>query len=163
LRERDRVKNLCLKIGGGCGPADAPLVETLRARLKAKVFLDDVEFHPNVDRAGKLAFMRSLSVFSVPALYGEAFGLYIIEALASGIPVVQPRHAAFPELVELSGGGVLCEPGDPRALADALEPLLLDSDHARALGSAGRKAVHEKFSADQMALCVARAYQEICV
>ena len=41
-------------------------MNALRARLKAKVFLDDVEFFPNVDRAGKQAFLRSLSVFSVP-------------------------------------------------------------------------------------------------
>jgi glycosyltransferase involved in cell wall biosynthesis len=161
LKERDTVKNLKLKIGGGCGPADLPLVNTLRERLKAKVFLQDVEFHPNVDRAGKQALLRSLSVFSVPALYGEAFGLYVIEALASGVPVVQPRHAAFPELVEISGGGVLCEPGDPKALADALEPLLLDPSRARALGAAGRKAVEEKFSAQAMANETMKAFETV--
>lgn len=94
LKERNRVPNLKLKVGGGCGPADKPFVEALTERLKAKVFLEDVEFFPNVDRAGKIAFLRSISVFSVPALYGEAFGLYVIEALASGVPVVQPHHAA---------------------------------------------------------------------
>ncbi|HZQ47260.1 MAG TPA: glycosyltransferase family 4 protein [Verrucomicrobiae bacterium] len=160
LKERNRVPNLKLKVGGGCGPSDQPLVDALRERLKAKVFLDDVEFFPNVDRAGKLEFLRSLSVFSVPALYGEAFGLYVIEALASGVPVVQPRHAAFPELIELSGGGALCEPGNPKALADTLETLLLDPEKARALGAAGRKSVLEKFSAEQMAKEVARVYQE---
>ena len=97
LKQRDRVKNLKLRIGGGCGPSDKVFVDSLRERLKATGFLGDVEFHPNLDRAGKQAFLRSLSVFSVPALYGEAFGLYIIEALASSVPVVQPRHAAFPE------------------------------------------------------------------
>ncbi len=161
VKERNRIPRLKLKIGGGCGPSDEPLVNSLRARLKAKVFLDDVEFHPNVDRAGKQAFFRSLSVFSVPALYGEAFGLYVIEALASGVPVVQPRHAAFPELIEASGGGVICEPGHPKALAVALEELLLDPDKARALGAAGQKAVHEKFNARQMAREVARAYEEL--
>ena len=160
LKERNRVPNLKLKVGGGCGPSDQPLVDALRERLKVKVFLDDVEFFPNVDRAGKLEFLRSLSVFSVPALYGEAFGLYVIEALASGVPVVQPRHAAFPELIELSGGGALCEPGNPKALADTLETLLLDPEKARALGAAGRKSVLEKFSAEQMAKEVARVYQE---
>ncbi len=160
LKERNRVKGLKLKVGGGCGPSDQPLVDALRARLKARALLGDVEFFPNVDRAGKLAFLRSLSVFSVPALYGEAFGLYVIEALASGVPVVQPRHAAFPELIELSGGGVLCEPGDPRALADAIEPLLLDPQKARALGEAGRKSVREKFNAEEMAREVVRVYQE---
>ncbi|MDB6065458.1 MAG: hypothetical protein JWR26_1666 [Pedosphaera sp.] len=160
LKERNRVKNLKLKVGGGCGPSDEPFVDALRDRLKAKVFLDDAQFFPNVDRAGKLAFFRSLSVFSVPALYGEAFGLYIIEALASGVPVVQPRHAAFPELVELSGGGVICEPGDPKALADALEPLLLDPAKARALGAAGRKSVEERFNVGQMARDNLRVYEE---
>jgi len=160
LKERNRVKNLKLKIGGGCGPSDQPLVDTLCDRLRAKSFLGDVEFFPNVDRAGKLALLRSLSVFSVPALYGEAFGLYVIEALASGVPVVQPAHAAFPELVELSGGGVLCAPGSAGALADAIEPLLLDQGRARALGLAGQKSVREKFNAEQMAGETIRAYQE---
>lgn len=158
LKERDSVKNLKLKVGGGCGAADLRLVHTLRERLRAKVFLDDVEFHPNVDRAGKLAFLHSLTVFSVPALYGEAFGLYVIEALASGVPVVQPHHAAFPELVELSGGGELCEPGNPKALAEALELLLLDFSRARALGAAGRKSVEERFTADAMAKETVQAF-----
>lgn len=160
LKERDEVKNLKLKIGGGCGPSDLPLVDSLRERLKAKVFLEDVEFFPNVDRAGKLKFFQSLSVFSVPALYGEAFGLYVIEAMASGVPVVQPRHAAFPELVKTSGGGVICEAGNPVALADALESLLLEPAHARALGAAGRKAVEKKFNAQAMANETLRAFEE---
>ncbi len=160
LKERHRIPNLKLKIGGGCGPADEPFVNNLRARLKAKALLDDVEFFPNVDRTDKLAFLRSLSVFSVPALYGEAFGLYLIEAPASGVPVVQPRHAAFPEIIELTGGGAICEPGDPRALADALEPLLLDPARARALGAAGRQAVLEKIQfRESMSLEIARAYE----
>lgn len=161
LKERNEVKGLKLKVGGGCGPSDQPLVNQLRSRLRAKGFLEDAEFFPNVDRAGKLAFIRSLSVFSVPALYGEAFGLYVIEALASGVPVVQPRHAAFPELVELSGGGVLCEPGNPRALAEALEALLLDPTRSRALGEAGRRSVQEKFNANQMARETMRAFEEV--
>ncbi len=161
LKERNRIPNLKLKVGGGCGPTDEPFVNTLRARLRAKVFLDDVQFFPNVVRAVTLAFFRGLSVFSVPALYGEAFGLYVIEALASGVPVVQPRHAAFPELVELSGGGTLCEPGQPRALADALEPLLLDPARARALGAAGRQIVNERFNSEYMARETVRAYEEV--
>jgi glycosyltransferase involved in cell wall biosynthesis len=98
-----------------------------------------------------LDFLRGLSVFSVPAPYGEAFGLYVIEALAAGVPVVQPRHAAFPEIVATTGGGVVCEAGDPQALADGLETLLLDPKQARALGEAGRRAVLAKFNALTMA------------
>jgi glycosyltransferase involved in cell wall biosynthesis len=151
LRQRGRVGQLKLRVGGSCGPADGAFVDSLRERLQAGGVLGDVEFHPNADRAGKVAMLRSLSVFSVPALYGEAFGLYVIEALAAGVPVVQPRVAAFPELVEATGGGVLCAAGDARALAEAIEELLLNPVRARALGEAGRRAVFERFSAEAMA------------
>ena len=160
LKERHRVQNLKLKVGGSCSPTDQPLVRRLCERLRAKVFLEDVEFLPNVDRAGKLEFMRSVSVLSVPALYGEAFGLYLIEAMASGVPVVQPRHAAFPEIIEATGGGLICEPGNPAALADALEPLLADPERARGLGEAGRKSVRERFSEEQMARETVRVYED---
>jgi glycosyltransferase involved in cell wall biosynthesis len=158
LRERGRVGNLKLRVGGSCGPADTPFVNSLRQRLQASGLLGDVEFHPNVDRAGKLALLRSVSVFSVPASYGEAFGLYVIEAMAAGVPVVQPRVAAFPEIIEATGGGVLCAPDDPQALAEAIEALLLDPARARALGAAGRRAVFERFSAEAMARAAAQAY-----
>jgi glycosyltransferase involved in cell wall biosynthesis len=162
LRQRGRAKDLKLRIGGGCGPADEPFVNALRERLSKAGFLGEVTFHPNLDRAAKLEFLRSLSVFSVPALYGEAFGLYVIEALASGVPVVQPRTGAFPELIEATGGGVLCAPGDAQALAGAIEELLLNPDRARALGDAGRRAVREKFSAEAMARETVGLLEEMC-
>jgi glycosyltransferase involved in cell wall biosynthesis len=151
LRQRGRVAGLKLRVGGSCGPADLPLVEALRARLAAAGLAGEVEFCPNLDRTAKLDFLRSLSVFSVPATYGEAFGLYVIEALAAGVPVVEPRSGAFPELIEATGGGALCAPGDAQALAEAIESLLLRPDQGRALGEAGRRAVFERFSAEAMA------------
>src|SRR5881394_3683711 len=151
LKWRERTKTLKLRAGGGCGPLDEPFVNTLRERLKTAGVLHDVEFHPNPDRAAKLELLRSFSVFCVPALYGEAFGLYVIEALASGLPVVQPRAASFPELIEATGGGVLYEPGDVEALADAVESLLLNPESLRALGEAGRRSVLQDFSAGRMA------------
>jgi glycosyltransferase involved in cell wall biosynthesis len=119
-----------------------------------------VEFCPNLDRAGKIAFLHSLTVFSVPASYGEAFGLYAIEALGAGVPIVQPHTAAFPELVEATGGGVLCEPGNADSLADAIEQVLLQPGQARALGEAGRRAVFEKFSAEAMARNMVAAFEQ---
>ena len=151
LKKRDRVKNLKLRVGGSCGPADQALVDQLRGRLQAAHVAGDVEFLPNLSRAAKQDFLRSLSVFSVPATCNEAFGLYVIEALAAGVPVVQPRHAAFPELLAATGGGLLCAPGDVSALADAIESLLLDPGRARSLGEAGRKAVADKFNVQTMA------------
>jgi glycosyltransferase involved in cell wall biosynthesis len=150
LKRRNAVPGLKLKVGGGCGPGDEPFVAQLKEHLRRAGCLDDVSFHPNLTREEKVAFLQSLTVFSVPALYGEGFGLYLIEALAAGVPVVQPRHAAFPELVEATGGGVIAE-ANAAALAAAIESLLLDPARARALGESGRRAVAERFTVDQMA------------
>jgi glycosyltransferase involved in cell wall biosynthesis len=162
LKQRDRVKHIKLRVGGSCGPADQPLVDQLRRRLDSRGILADAEFHPNLSRSAKQSFLRSLSVFSVPATYGEAFGMYVIEALAAGVPVAQPDHASFPELIAATGGGVLCAPKDPAALAGAIEELLSDPQRARSLGRAGRQAVIEKFNVHKMAaefaaLCAAAA------
>ncbi len=151
LKQRGNVPRLKLQIGGSCGPGDESFVKSLRKRLAEAGYIGEVAFFPNLSRAEKLDFLRGLTVFSVPALYGEAFGLYLIEAMAAGIPVVQPRHAAFPELIEATGGGVLCEPGDAKSLADKIEELLLNPTQAQALGAAGATAVRARFTTAAMA------------
>jgi len=151
FRKRDRVKNLKLHVARSQTEADIPFVSQLKQRIDAAELADDFRLLPNIDRDDKIAFLCSLSVLSVPATYGESFGLYVIEAMAAGVPVVQPRHAAFPELIEATGGGVLCEPDDPEALAIAIEELLLDPQRARELGAAGQRAVRERFSVEYMA------------
>lgn len=161
LKERDTLRDLKLKIGGGLEANDLALVTALKKRLDARGVLGDVEFHPNVERHEKQAFLRGCTVLSVPTLYGEAFGLYVLEALASGVPVVQPRHAAFPELVEKTGGGVLFEGDQPGALADAIEALLLDHDRRRKLGSSGRRAVEERFTSTTMAKNMSRQFSQL--
>lgn len=161
LKQRGRVRRLKLHIGGGCGPGDEPFVKSLRVRLAETGYIGEAGFSPNLNRAEKLEFLQGLTVFSVPANYGEAFGLYVIEALAAGVPVVQPRTAAFPEILAVTGGGVLCEPNDAKALADALEELFLNPDRARALGEAGRRAVTEKFSAEAMARATLQVFEAV--
>lgn len=151
LRKRGNVPDVRLKVGGGLGPGDEAFVAGLKERLASDGLNDCVSFHPNLDRAEKIAFLESLDVFSVPATYPEAFGMYLAEALAAGVPIVQPRFASFPEFVETTRGGLLYDPADPEALAVALEKLLLTPDKARALGAGGQKVVREQFSASRMA------------
>jgi glycosyltransferase involved in cell wall biosynthesis len=161
IKQRGKIKNLKLRIGGGLSPVDEKeLVAGLRDQLKSHGLLGDVQFCPNLAREEKREFFRSLSVFSVPALYGEAFGLYLLEAWAAGVPVVQPRHGSFPELVGAAGGGIICEPENVRALSEAIEEVLIDPLRARALGAAGRRAVLDIFSIDKIAAELAAAFQE---
>jgi glycosyltransferase involved in cell wall biosynthesis len=161
LKQRGRAPTLRLRVGGTVGPGDERFVNSLRRRLQTAGLSGQAQFHPNLDRAGKVAFLGSLSVFSVPARYSEAFGLYLVEALAAGVPVVQPRWAAFPELLEATGGGVLCEPESPAALAEAIESLLLDPPRAKALGKNGQEAVHKKFTVDRMAQETLRVFANV--
>jgi len=163
LKNRGNVPRLKLQIAGSCGPGDEPFVKSLRKRLAEAGFIGEVAFLPNLSRAEKIDFLRGLSVFSVPAGYGEAFGMYLIEALAAGVPAVQPRAASFPELIEATGGGVLYEPDDPNSLADAIEILLLNPARARALGGAGRAVVHEKFSVEAMAVETLLAFETLAL
>ena len=161
LKRREKTKHLRLKIGGGLSPADEPFVQQLKDQLKQHDCSDSAEFYPNLSREEKIAFLRQLTVFSVPALYGESFGLYVLEALAAAVPVVQPHHAAFPEILDATQGGLLCEPGDPKALADGIESLLLNPKKAREMGKRGRQAVCQNYSVHNMAQRIAAIYETI--
>lgn len=161
IRRAGRVPGVRLHVGGSMGPTDVPHVDEAKAKLQAEGFLGAVEFHPNLEHHAKQAFFRGLSVFSVPAHYGETFGLYLVEAMASGVPFVQPRTAAFPEIAETSGAGLLCAPNDAQALADQLERVLLDPGLAAQLGRSGRAAAQGVYSIDAAAQSVLAAYAEV--
>ena len=148
IRLAPRVPHARLKIGGTQTDADRAFVNDLTDRLDQAGIANAVKFLPNLTHAEKQQFLSGLTVVSVPTQRGEAFGLFVIESLASGVPVAQPNNGAFPELIELTGGGVLYAQGDASSLADALEKLLLDPAHAAELGRCGREivncALHER-------------------
>jgi len=156
------VPKVQLRMAGGWLSNDEPFLDAARERLaEAGVAEGDVEFLPNLQRKEKQAFLRSLSVLSVPARHAEAFGMYVLEALGMGVPVVVPRHGAFPELLDATGGGVLYEPDDPEALAVSLKALLDAPERARSLGAAGRETVLRDFTVERMAADVLRVYEHV--
>ncbi|MFH1922970.1 MAG: glycosyltransferase family 4 protein [Planctomycetota bacterium] len=103
------------------------------------------------DRTAKIAFLESLDVMSVPTVQRETKGLVILEAWASAVPVVLPDHGAFSELVRDTGGGLLCEPKSPPALAAALKRMLLDPKLASECGRQAQEAVRQRYHAARMA------------
>lgn len=77
--------------------------------------------------------------------------MFLLEAMACGVPVVQPRHGAFPEILEKTGGGILVNSDDVVDLAKGLASLSKDRELADRLGRAGREGVRRHFGVAQAA------------
>ena len=102
-------------------------------------------------RSDKIRFLKGLSLFCVPARSPEAFGLYVIEAMAAGVPVVIPDNGSFPEIIRETEGGLLYAKNDLSWLIHALSTMLCEKLQAKQLAQQGRAAVHEKYSNEQLA------------
>ncbi len=113
-----------------------------------------------VDRVKKVRFFHDIDVLSVPGGYHEPKGLYLLEAMACGVPVVQPNHGAFPEMIARTGGGVLATSEAGADVADAILELWKDPAKASALGRAGAEGVRRHYTVKHMADGVLKAYQD---
>ena len=155
---RERVR---LRVAGYVGPRERAYLAEQEARVAAGGLGGTVEFLGEVDRAGKLAFLAGLDVLSVPTVHPEPKGRFVLEALACGVPVVEPAHGAFPELIAATGGGLLVEPGSPAALADGLRRLHDDPALRRQLGRQGRAAVRQRFHVGVVAEETLKVYRAV--
>ncbi len=160
LRRKQPQGRARLISAGYLAPEHRPYLERVRANFKEWGLEQEFEYRGEVDRGGKIAFLEQLDVFSVPATYDEPKGLFLIEALAAGVPVVQPRRGAFPEIVTNTGGGLLVDP-TPAALAGGLLELWQDGPRAAALGAAGAAGVREHYEVGRMAEAAERVYRSM--
>jgi glycosyltransferase involved in cell wall biosynthesis len=151
LAERVGRERVLLRIAGYRGERDREYVEGICEQIHLWGLDDRVEMVGEVDRAQKIEFLSGLHVLSVPTVYREPKGLFVLEALANGVPVVLPRHGAFPEMIDATGGGVLFEPGSTDELAACLQALMDDPARRASLAQAGKSAVHERHSDGRMA------------
>jgi glycosyltransferase involved in cell wall biosynthesis len=145
LRKTSGLNDAKLRAGGYLGGADRRWFDDIMRTAEG------VEYIGELDRQSKLDLLDSVDVVSVPSVYAEAKGIYVLEAMARGVPVVQPAHGSFPELVRLTGGGTLVPPNDANALAIELATLLRDPARRADLGRAGHHAVRDRFTNDHMA------------
>jgi glycosyltransferase involved in cell wall biosynthesis len=149
-----------LRVSGWLGGNHRAYFDGIQQQMKEGGLADSFEHLDSPDHASKVSFLQSLDVLSVPTVYQEPKGLYVLEALANGVPVVQPRHGSFPELVEKTGGGLLVNPEDPADLARGLRQLLDNPAQRQEMGRKGKEAVHQHHNADMMAQNTVAVYQK---
>ncbi|MCA9104297.1 MAG: glycosyltransferase family 4 protein [Planctomycetales bacterium] len=140
-----------LEVAGWLGPTQTEFAEAQFEKIRAAGLEHRFRYVGSPDRHAKVDFLRSLDVLCVPTTYEEPKGLFALEALATGVPVILPRHGAFPEMLAETGGGWLIEPHAPTAVADALEQALRDPSKLSELGREGQLQTRVKRDSAAMA------------
>ncbi len=150
-----------VRAAGYLDAADRAYLADIQRQMAAHGLADRFEYVGQPDRPGKIAFLQSLDVFCLPTVYRESKGLSVFEAWANAVPAVLPSHGAFPEMVEETGGGLLCEPNDPPALAAALKSMILDADFAARCGQRAQQVVRQRYNSAEMARRMVELYEEV--
>jgi glycosyltransferase involved in cell wall biosynthesis len=161
LKQNNGYEDVKLILTGGSTGDDTEFLKRLKGKLKKNDLLKDVIFREDFESEGRARFFDEILVLSVPVLTGEAFGIYILEAMASGIPVVQPATGAFPEIINKTGGGIIYQPNTPEKLAGELSALLGNRELIRKKSEAAEKGVREHFNIHKKAAEMVQLYQEL--
>lgn len=161
LRKESRFRDVKLHLTGGYTGDDKKFVNGLLRRAEEENMHNDIRIWKDFSKPQRIQFLKSLTLLSVPVPEGEAFGAYQYEALAAGVPVVQPNVGCYPEFIEATGGGVLFEPNTPERLAEEMAVLLDDPDRVWGMAAAGRKVVLERFCIQDTALHITESYRKV--
>ena len=146
LRHSNRLPASRLEAAGYLAPEHRRYLDGIVRRMREWGLGEEFHYRGVLSREEKIGFLQGLDVLSVPSSYAEPKGIYLLEAMACGVPVVQPRHGSFPEIVERTGGGLLVEAGSAEALAHGLHSLWENRDVARGLGQHGAEGVRQHYS-----------------
>jgi glycosyltransferase involved in cell wall biosynthesis len=161
LRKMPGMENAKLRIAGWLGSQNRQYSEEAFAKLRAAGPEDAFTYVGEVDRKGKLAFLQSIDVLAVPTTYKEPKGIFVLEALASGVPVVMPEHGSFPETISQLGGGLLHRPEDPQHLAERLQELLSNANLRQQFAATGQTAVYAQRDIKHAAEATVKVYRTL--
>jgi glycosyltransferase involved in cell wall biosynthesis len=151
LRERGELPESRLEVAGYLAPEHKAYLQGIEEQMKVWGLGSEFNYRGVLDREQKIKFFQSMNVLSVPATYNDPKGIFLLEAMANGTPVVQPRRGTLTEIVERTGGGLLYEPDDIDGLAECLLAIYKDTARAEEMGRNGAEAVRQLYSAEVMA------------
>ena len=156
IRQNNLIPDLKLKIAGSKTKSEDLFLNSVQEKLKLAGYLEDADFAYNITEEEKIEFLANLTMFSTPAEYGESFGLYVIEAVAAGLPVIQPDSAAFPELLGYLDCGTMYKTGDHLNLAEKIIDVYVNLDREKNRASKAAVKVRQEFSEIAMAEVVSK-------
>jgi len=161
LRRETDFGGSALEAAGYLAPEHRAYLHSVEKRMKEAGIDHEFRYRGALDRPHKIDFLRNLDVLCVPATYDEPKGLFLLEAMANGVPVVEPRRGGLTEIVEKTGGGLLVAPDDTAALANGILSLWRDPALLDRLGKQAVDGVREHYSAARMAARALEAYGAI--
>jgi glycosyltransferase involved in cell wall biosynthesis len=161
LKSGNKLPGLTLHISGGYTGDDKPFIAEQIRKIKSKGLKSFVKIYPEFQGNSKHEFFSNIDVMSVPVRKHDGFGLYLLEANAAGIPVVQPATGAFPEIIEKTAGGITYSPDSVSDLSDALLKILNENELRAKLGKDGQQNVLEDFSLAKMSVGLAQVYNNL--
>ena len=152
---------LQIHLSGGFTAADKKFLHKQIGRVKKAGYGSDIHFYENFTGDDKERFFRSIDLMSVPVKKPDAWGQYLLESINAGVPVVQPSSGAFPEIVSLSGGGVIYEKDDAEGLAEAMSSLLSNRSKIESLRQKGIASLKGALSPEEMKARIAASYRSV--
>jgi glycosyltransferase involved in cell wall biosynthesis len=161
LKKNTGFEDVKLIATGGLTGDDKKFLKDQKQKIKDNNLEDSFEIIEEFEGDARHNFFRKVSMVSVPVRIGEAFGMYLLESMASGIPVVQPALGAFPEIVEKSGGGVTYSPNTPKKLSETWADLLSNPEKLEKLSIDGYEGTKKHFNIHNHAAEIIELYESL--
>jgi glycosyltransferase involved in cell wall biosynthesis len=160
LKTSNRLPGLTLHVSGGFTGSDKAFIAEQIRKIKEHGLKSFIRIYPEFQGNSKEEFFSNIDIMSVPVRKHDGYGLYILEANASGVPVVQPGTGAFPEIIEKTKGGITYSPDTIEELSASLVKLFEDKSLRASLGKAGNENVLKELSLARMSEGLSSVYNE---
>ncbi len=163
LRKNNLLPGLTLHVSGGYTGDDKSFISEQIKKIKAEGLKGSVKIYPEFHGDSKNDFFSNIDIMSVPVRKHDGYGLYLLEANAAGIPVVQPETGAFPEIIHRTEGGITYAPDNVSELSISLLNLFRDNTLRKKLGENGRERVIKDLSLEKMAVNLSEVYRSLTI
>jgi glycosyltransferase involved in cell wall biosynthesis len=161
LKKKPGFEDVKLIATGGLTGDDKKFLKEQKLKIKDNNLEDSFEIIEEFEGDARHNFFKKVALVSVPVRIGEAFGMYLLESMASGIPVVQPALGAFPEITEKSRGGVTYSPNTPNKLSETWAELFSNPEKLKKLSRDGYDGTKKYFNIHNHAAEIIGLYESL--